>query len=345
MVEKIKLLLSYLVMLLKLIVGNKGNRYVLLNSPEHGNLGDHAISLAEIQLFEKYNMNYVELSGGFCRLFFAFLKRNVKETDCICVTGGGFLGSLWKNEDLFVQKIIASFPNNRIIIFPQTLFFSSEDGQYITHFLGTFRQHGNIVFFHREKESFQVGNDVFRDTAIKNILVPDMVLFYNRKYPRREIKKSKKIMFCFRDDKECVTSIEWKNNAFAYLVNSGYEVEECSTVQDGVISFFSREKEVDIFIHKIAESSLVITDRLHGMLFSVVAGTPCISLDNISGKVGSVWNTWLYECEYVRFLKDGFSFSPQLIDTMLKMDIQDYELNIADRYVDVLLAYLKSYIE
>ena len=46
-----------------------------------------------------------------------------------------------------------------------------------------------------------------------------------------------------------------------------------------------------------------VTDRLHGMIFSVVTGTPCIALDNVSGKVRGV-HAWIEDLPTLRFAHD-----------------------------------------
>ena len=49
-------------------------------------------------------------------------------------------------------------------------------------------------------------------------------------------------------------------------------------------------------IEKLQEFSqyrLIITDRLHGMVFSYVVGTPCIAIDNKTGKSKALYNDWI----------------------------------------------------
>lgn len=40
------------------------------------------------------------------------------------------------------------------------------------------------------------------------------------------------------------------------------------------------------------------------MIFSVITGTPCIALDNSTGKVGNLYNTWLKDSNVV-FVSDS----------------------------------------
>ena len=56
---------------------------------------------------------------------------------------------------------------------------------------------------------------------------------------------------------------------------------------------------------------LVITDRLHGMLFSAITNTPCIVFDNSYGKISSLYDTWLKD-------NNGITFTRQLKSSELR---------------------------
>ena len=44
--------------------------------------------------------------------------------DIILITGGGFLGSLWLyNGEENVRNILKEYPDNKVIILPQTIYF------------------------------------------------------------------------------------------------------------------------------------------------------------------------------------------------------------------------------
>ena len=67
-------------------------------------------------------------------------------------------------------------------------------------------------------------------------------------------------------------------------------------------SVFSYERE-HFLRRKWADFSacrLIITDRLHGMIFAAITGTPCLALDNISGKVKGGYE-WIKELKYICF--------------------------------------------
>lgn len=66
-------------------------------------------------------------------------------------------------------------------------------------------------------------------------------------------------------------------------------------------------KERETELHKLWEifskSQLVITDRLHGMIFAYITGTPAIVLPNSNFKVEKCYE-WIKDCGYIKFIKE-----------------------------------------
>ena len=55
-------------------------------------------------------------------------------------------------------------------------------------------------------------------------------------------------------------------------------------------------------MEEFASARLVITDRLHGMVFSAITGTPCIVFGNYNYKVEGTYE-WIKYLKYIRFVK------------------------------------------
>ena len=60
----------------------------------------------------------------------------------------------------------------------------------------------------------------------------------------------------------------------------------------------------DIF----ARSEIVITDRLHGMIFAAITGTKCIVLNSKSPKIKGCFE-WIKDLKYIYFLNEISNFS------------------------------------
>ena len=52
-----------------------------------------------------------------------------------------------------------------------------------------------------------------------------------------------------------------------------------------------------------AGAQLVVTDRLHGMIFSLIMGTPCIVLGNNHHKVKATYATFK-DCKYLQYAEN-----------------------------------------
>ena len=49
----------------------------------------------------------------------------------------------------------------------------------------------------------------------------------------------------------------------------------------------------------------MITDRLHGMIFAAITGTPCVVLQNNNHKIKATYESWLRPLKHIR-LQENF---------------------------------------
>mgnify|MGYP000131626154 FL=1 len=61
-------------------------------------------------------------------------------------------------------------------------------------------------------------------------------------------------------------------------------------------------------IKEFQSAELVITDRLHGMIFAAITGTPCIAFDNFNAKVKKVY-AYLKDTCIVKLVHDFQEFT------------------------------------
>ena len=107
--------------------------------------------------------------------------------------------------------------------------------------------------------------------------------------------KREGIIFCFRKDIEKVIDDSKKEK----LINKVLDITKIRKIKymDTVItnkkeySYKEAKKEFNKLVKEFASSKLVVTDRLHGMVIAYITGTPCIAINNLSGKVKGVYET------------------------------------------------------
>lgn len=60
-------------------------------------------------------------------------------------------------------------------------------------------------------------------------------------------------------------------------------------------------------LSEYSKAKVVVTDRLHGMIFSAIVGTPCVCIDNVSHKVKNCYS-WLKHLDYVFYCENKSDF-------------------------------------
>lgn len=314
--------------ILKYRIGLKGISTVLIDTPTHGNLGDHAIVTAEKQFLAEQlsNIRYTELTATEInndeKMYARFTPGNRK----ILIHGGGFMGKLWPDEEYRFRRILQSFTQHRVIVFPQTVTFDMETEKGLAFFEESkriYEAHPDLTVFVREKKSAEFMKNYM--PKINCILVPDIVTLMEVDIPK-QVRSG--ILFCMRKDIEKnITQDEF--DALTEAVKRHYPNEEISftdTVADHMIQPQNREAEVKDKLIQFSKSKLLITDRLHGMVFAALTNTPCIALGNSNGKVGAVYE-WIKSNEYIIYLNDKNDFEKALN----KLDInKTYTYNRAD---------------
>ena len=77
-------------------------------------------------------------------------------------------------------------------------------------------------------------------------------------------------------------------------------------------------------LNKISNTRLIVTDRLHAMLFAAITGTRCIAFDNKSNKVKGAYNWIKKNNNYVYFVNTQEEF----IKVLEKIDIKKVDRNL-----------------
>ena len=142
-------------------------------------------------------------------------------------------------------------------------------------------------------------------------------------------------MLCFRDDKEKVTSSKITFDFINLLKDHNFSDIEIIDTCLGNVSFKPNEKQ-EIFDHlleKFYNSKIVITDRLHGMIFALITKTPCIAFDNSNKKISSTYNTWLKDVPYIK-IYDDFEELPILncMRDFSNLTQDDFEIDLSSNF-------------
>ena len=308
----------------------KNSDSVLLMIPHHGNLGDQAITLAEIKFLKEifpdiktiYNLENYE--------------NYIHNNTLIFLHGGGNIGWIYNFEEENRRKVIKSYPNNTIVILPQTIYF--EDSYKAQQKISSeiYSNHSKLIIFVREKISFNIAKKIFNKNKI--ILSPDLVTYLDDLLPSNNNQR-KGALFLLRKDGE--KSLEFKTrNQFISSIQkeyNKYDISDTNFLQLSINSITESKEEVSMILKNISKYEIVITDRLHGMIFSVITKTSCIVIKSYNHKISSSYN-WFKHLDYIKLLNSYNIKEFQNLIYYFKKKITKniYNKNIFNDYYDII---------
>lgn len=319
--------------------GNK-ERLILMNTPDHDNLGDHLLTMGTMNFIkDKFpQIELIEITGRQWDTCREDIIPKITEKDIIGIVGGGFMGDLWPGQDTRVKQILDDFKDNKSIFFPQTFFYIDNEKSILKDDVDFYNKRSNILYIHREKKSYEFFSENVVKNSFFNQCFPDMALYLEQNVYDT---KRKNVLFCMRMDKESVNE-----DSRQYLLDLcktiGKEVELIDTVLDRSVIRSERLMEVDKILKKVSSSELLITDRLHAMIMAVITGTPCIALNNLSGKVKGVYK-WIEYLDYI-ICTDGEQIDADLINQFLDKRGNKYDREHIDNYFEAMAEFIGKWL-
>ena len=294
----------------------------LIGTPEHDNLGDHAIAFAEILFIKNFFNDYkiVEITVENFWLYFKNLKTKIRTGDLVFFSGGGNMGDVYYDEKIRLTTI--KHIKNPIIVFPQTIYFKNNSihnkirGKMIKYY----NLHGNnMVLCAREKESYNLMNTLFPKCTV--ILCPDMV-FYLKNYFDFSSLKKENIGICFRDDFEQKYLKEERDAIVSEFLKDNHNnivTFDTRLFLKGIND--NREKHIKKLFSTVASQKLCITDRLHAVIFSILVSTPVLALVSESPKINSTVVTFFEKFVEKKNLNNNLCF---YISSNIKFDFSSF---------------------
>lgn len=282
----------------KYCIKNNQKEYLMFATPIHGNLGDQAIIYAEQKFLNDLSIKIFEIPTYKKNAYMKVIEKYISKQAIILIHGGGFLGTQWFSEEEFVRNVISKYNNHQIIIFPQTIYYEDTDfgKEELEKSINIYNQE-NITICAREKISYNRLKEIYKNANI--LLVPDIVLYLD-KYISNENRKG--ILLCLRNDKEKSIK-EDDTKEIETIAHKFYDnVKYTDTVINKKVNPKKREKYLIKKFKEICLAELIITDRLHGMVFAAITQTPCIVMSNCNHKVKGVYE-WIKDLKYVSYIE------------------------------------------
>lgn len=311
-------------------------KIIVALAADYGNLGDVAITYAQTKFlkdkFPEYEVIDFPISKTFTDM--KALKKICNDDDIITIVGGGNTTDIYEDIEYCRQFIIKQFPKNKIISFPQTVDFSNTTkGRRLKEkSVNIYGNHKKLILSAREEKSFHEYKKNFSNDVK---YIPDIVLYLDEQSPNSERDG---VILCLRNDKEKVfekaqqdTLIERLSQNFKILYNDTH-------IDKSNMSIEERKFELNKIWNNFKKSKVVLTDRLHGMIFCAITNTPCVAIDNSNRKISGVYNAWLKDINYIKLI-EGYNIEKiyKAVEDLYDINIEDStQLNLEAKYYNLI---------
>lgn len=282
----------------------KGKKHIFyLGITEHSNLGDFGQYYCIDRWIRTYCSEYVLLKIGVNAIiqpkfhFFEKLSKCITNDDVILFQSGYTTQDLGGFHNEMHIRVAETMPNANILMMPQTIYFREEKNRQRT--AKALNQCNNMLFFARDFVSFEDAIKMMPD--VRTMLYPDIVtsLIGGREFHH----KRDRIYLCRRNDGEKFYSEEellvLRDNLSKLLPVDMGDTQSLASYKKIRKNL---KKYIDAEIEKYSFYKVTITDRYHGTIFSLCAGTPVIILKTTDHKVttGADWFKGVFEDGFVQ---------------------------------------------
>lgn len=295
------------------------NDYVYLDLPYHPNIGDTLIweGTREFLNTLPYKCLYYASKDS-------FRYRQLPKDAIILLHGGGNFGDLYRLHSEFRKKVIKLYPNNKVVILPQTVYY--EDMTLLKYDVEFYLAFPNVTICAREQFSFDFLTEHFKNQIL---LLPDMAFYIDlKKYKVSE--DANRVLYLKRTDKELANvgikeipvhaeQHDWptyekhfdefdKLERFSYRLYKlfrmcGLKDNTLARIDDYKRNWYYRKKYVQIGISFLSPYHSIYTTRLHVLILGVLLGKEIYLINNTSGKVINFYKSWLQDVSNIKKIR------------------------------------------
>lgn len=279
-----------------------GPRLIVALAADYGNLGDVALTRALVQLAAVHfpsHRPYLLCAGRVFRDLKG-VAAAASPDDVVALVGGGNMGDLYPDLEEARLRVVRAFPRQRIVSFPQSIEFSNTSAgrRSLARSRQAYATHPMLTIFARDAESERTMRQAFPETRI--LAAPDTVLSMTAP---SDTARTVPLIVCLRHDKEAGLTEAHRESLLTALANRYPRAVITDTLVTGPrLSYEFYNQHLEAFLAQIASARCVVTDRLHGLIFAVITGTPCVVIENNNHKIRSLVATWLGGVSSVRLL-------------------------------------------
>ena len=170
--------------------------------------------------------------------------------------------------------------------------------------------------------------------------VPDIVLSSSKNDFGVITSERKGVLLCLRSDAERKINDFETDKIIEYLDSQKLDFRKTDMYSDCEVTKENRAECVRKKMQEFCRAKLVITDRLHGMIFAALSETPALVLGNYNHKVSGSFE-WIKSLPYIKYA-DSVEEVLTEIPKMLKIQGCTYDNSVLSSYFDLLAEEVKA---
>ena len=278
--------------------------YIYLDLPYHSNIGDTLIWLGTTHFLRSIQHQCL---GQHSIDTFDF--RPLPPNTIILLHGGGNFGDVWRQHQEFRLKVIQTYPDNPIIILPQTVYYESDD--IFDKDVRKMNKHRKLTICARDNHSAELLNRHGYNGQL--LTLPDMAFCIDRDLLCAEKSNiTKEALLLLRIDKEApkgrmdrqitpprMDIEDWPNLMTTRREARRYIRRHTAQQTDTFFRTTFLPKRISEGVKFVSEYKMVYSTRLHVAILRLLLGLPVRMMDNSYGKNLNFYNTWLKDSELV----------------------------------------------
>lgn len=304
---------------MQLALPNRKPCIFIFGVPFHSNLGDQAQTFCLLKWIETYLPQYQVCTTTFVTATSARLKmirRRFREGDVLICHSGYHMTDLYQEKDVY-EKIIKLFPNEVVRVMPQTIYFQLQENA--EKCAEIFNSHGKCILLCRDNHSYETAQSLF--SACRTHLYPDIVTSLIGVFPVKQPDVREGVLFCMRNDKEAFYSKEQIAE-----VRKKIENHYPTRISDTTVNISprtiarNRHRILSETFADMSKSRVVVTDRYHGTIFSLISNTPVIVINSADHKLSSGVKWFPESFSKHVFFAENLSDIPELVDQIMQQE-------------------------
>ena len=275
------------------------NKVIHLDIPLHLNIGDLLIDWGTEFFIRDCNASCI--SRYSVRDLDRFMSRDTEKSTILLLHGGGNFGDIYPIHQKLRLKVVKAYPNNAIIILPQTVHYTDES--ILVRDAAVFNNHRHLKVCLRDQKSFDLLAQYI--SSEKLLLLPDMAVALTDELDSGHSKSGKTLFFRRRDVEKCrvdgtQTGFDWMD-----LVTKKDErhlrlSRRCLRGKKGWLKNHYghrlqkqlRDSLIKRAVAHFQQYGVIDSDRLHGIILAQLLQIQTVVRDNSYGKNSDYCDAW-----------------------------------------------------